>query len=216
MDEHLLNKKMTEDLFADIENTWDLEDDEEGELSGDKFDYKIIFGNEKIVFIKAGAGGNAEGYQCKYTKMAERIHQRLGATVICASNPIDQICDAPDAEEIRGVVSKMEFTNFELYLVGSSDGAYLNLKLAKQFPETVKYIGINTTYIDVEALKERLITLPNVFKVMIYGTKDDDFDEVVPALSKMTCDNFAMEFIEGADHSFTDMLEEFIDLADYI
>ena len=44
----------------------------------------------------------------------------------------------------------------------------------------------------------------------------DDFDEVVPELSKITCDNFAMEFIEGADHSFTDMLEKFIALADYI
>ena len=58
--------------------------------------------------------------------------------------------------------------------------------------------------------------MPNVTKLMIYGTKDDDFDEVVPELSKMSYDNFAMEFIEGADHSFTDMLEEFIALADYI
>ena len=148
--------------------------------------------------------------------MAERIHGRTGATVICASNPIDPICDAPDAEEIYWVVNRMGFEKFELYLVGVSDGAYLNLKLAKLFPETVKWIGINTSYPEIYDLEARLKELSCVSKLMIYGTKDDDFDEVVPALNKMTCDNFAVEFAEGADHSFTDMLDEFVALADYI
>ena len=88
-------------VVTDVE--WDLEDREEGELSGEKFNYHFVFGNEKIVFIKAGAGGSERGYEDKYIKMAERIHERTGATVICASNPIDPICESPDAEEIGWV-----------------------------------------------------------------------------------------------------------------
>ena len=193
MDKHLPNDKTIEELHADIENTWDLEEDEEGVLSGEKFNYHFVFGNEKIVFIKAGAGGSERGYEDKYIKMAERIHERIGATVITASNPIDPICDAPDAEEINWVVNRMGFEKFELYLVGVSDGAYLNLELAKLFPETIKWIGINTSYIEISDLEARLKKLSCVSKLMIYGTKDDDFDEVVPALNKMTCENFAMD-----------------------
>ena len=143
MDAHLPNLKNTDDLFADTENTWDYEDDEEGEFSGEKFNYHFVLGNEKIVFIKAGAGGSERGYEDKYIKLAERINERTRATVITASNPIDPICDAPDAQEILWVVNRMNFEHFELCFVGVSDGAYLNLELAKQFAETRKWIGIN-------------------------------------------------------------------------
>lgn len=104
----------------------------------------------------------------------------------------------------------------EVSFIGSSDGAYQNLSLAKRFPETVKWIGINASYIDVPDLKEKLMALSGVFKVLIFGTKDDDFDEVVPALKKLACDNLRLEFVEGADHRFTGMVEEFIALSDYV
>ena len=216
MDKHLPNEKTIEDLYADTENTWDYEDDEEGEFSGEKFNYHFVLGNEKIVFIKAGAGGSERGYEDKYIKLAERINERTGATVITASNPIDPICDAPDAQEILWVVNRMGFEHFELCFVGVSDGAYLNLELASHFHETVKWIGINTSYIEISDLEERLNALPFVSKLMIYGTKDDDFDELVPKLSEMNCDDFVMEFIDGADHNFTGMLDEFVALADRI
>lgn len=209
MDYSFDNLNAIEDLFADTENNWYLPKGGEGCLAGDKFDYHITFGNKKIVFIKAGAGETARGHEDKYVKMAERIHERIGATVICASNPIDPLCDAPDAEEIRWVVNRMGFENFELFLIGVSDGAYLNLNLASQFPETVKWIGIHTSFEQMSDLEEKLQALPTVFKLMIYGTKDDDFANVVPKLGQMTCANFVLEFVEGADHSFTDMLENY-------
>ena len=216
MDRHLPIKKTVEDIYDDIEGAWYLREDEEGCFSGDKFDYNITLGNEKIVFIKAGAGGSSRGYMDKYVKMAERINDRTGATVICASNPIDPICESLDDKEICRVVKELGLTSFELYLVGVSDGAYLNLELASRFSETVKWIGINTSFIEISELEEKLKALSNVSKLMIYGTRDDDFEAIVPALGEMNCDNFAMEFVDGADHSFTDMLDEFIALAERI
>ena len=209
-------RKNAENIYDDIDVEWDREDQEEGELSGEKFNYHFVLGNEKIVFIKAGAGGSERGYEDKYIKMAEQIHERTGATVITASNPIDPICESPDAEEISWVVKELGLASFELYLVGVSDGAYLNLELASHFHETVKWIGINASYTETSDLEKRLNALSSVSKLMIYGTKDDDFDEVVPKLSEMNCDDFVMEFIDGADHNFTGMLDEFVALADRI
>lgn len=175
--------------------------------------YNIIFGNEKIVFLKRGAGGSIKGYKNKYLPMAQRIYEGMGATVICASNP-DDPHEKTDEARIRQVMDKMALPSYELYFIGASDGAYHNLSLAKRFTETVKCVGINTSYIDISDLKKRLLALPDVSKVMIYGTEDDDFDEVVPSLTEMTCDNLTVKFVEGADHSFTKMTDEFIALAD--
>lgn len=216
MECNLSNNKTTEDIYCYTENTWDYEDEDEGEFSGEKFNYHFVFGNEKIVFIKAGAGGSQRGYEDKYIKMAQRIHKRMGATVICASNPIDPICDAPDVEEIRWVANSLGYENFELYLIGVSDGAYLNINLARKFPETVKWVGINSSFAEVSDLEDELKSISDVFKLMIYGTKDDDFDRVILELRKMHCDNLAFEFIDNADHNFTDMLDKFIALADYL
>lgn len=207
MDYHKSNKKTTEDLFADTENTWD--DSDNG------FDYKFILGNEKIVFIKGGTGSSIGGYKDKYLKMAERIHERLGATVICASNPEDSICEAPDEEEIRWVVAERGFSNFELYFVGTSDGAYENLKLAGKFPETVKLLGVNSSYIDFESFEEKLKNLPKVEKILVYGTNDEDYDEVAQ-LKNSKIENFKFLSVEGADHSFIGMLKEFIALVELL
>ena len=198
------NMKTYADIFADTQY-----------VDGEKVEYEIIFGNEKIVFIKSGAGGSLRGYKEKYLKMARRVHERIGATVICASNP-----DAPheelDEAKIRWVIDEMGLSNFEIYFIGASDGAYHNLSIAKRFPETVKWLGINTSYINVSNLEERLVALSAISKTMVYGAEDDDFNEVVPTLRKMECNKFELKFVDGADHNFTGMVEEFISLADEI
>ena len=56
-------------------------------VDGETIHYGILLGNETIVFIKAGADGDIYGYQNKYLHMARRLHERMGATVVCASNP---------------------------------------------------------------------------------------------------------------------------------
>ena len=178
-------------------------------------EYETILGNEKIVFIKSGIEGDARGYEDKYLKMARRLHEQSGATVICASNP-DVPHEEIDEAEIRQVVAEQGFSNFEISFIGNSDGAYHNLFLAKRFPETVKWLGINSSYIDITDFKKRLLSLPNVCKILICGTRDDDFDEVVPVVSEITSDDLVIKLVYGADHSFTEMTEKFIALADYL
>ena len=179
----------------------------------EKIEYETVLGNEQIVFIKVGAGGSLCGYDNKYRRMADRIRERLGATVIRATNPCETHLDT-DEEEIRRIIAENGFKSFELYFIGVSDGAYRNLALANRFEESVKLVGINTSYIDACDLEERLNALKGVSKVLIYGTEDCDYAEIAPML-KMR-DDVEVKLIEGADHFFSGMVEEFIALGDYL
>ena len=71
-------------------------------IDGTEIRYGVVFGNEKIVFIKTGAYGRIGGSNNKYLKMAQRLHERLGATVICSSNPfIEEGHVAADSESSK-------------------------------------------------------------------------------------------------------------------
>lgn len=183
----------------------------------EKIDYGIVYGNEKIVFIKTGADGNILGYQDEYPKMAHRIHQRLGATVICASNPDAEYAaqEVADKAMIAKVAADSGFADYEIYFVGTSDGGYQNLRLAKQMPQARKFLGINASLIDADDLAAHLKKLSYVEKVLVYGTKDEAF-HCIPILQAAGCENLEIITVEGANHEFTDMVNEFIVLIDLL
>jgi alpha/beta superfamily hydrolase len=186
-------------------------------VDGEKISYGIVHGNEKIVFIKTGFEGGIEGYENKYLQMAHRAHERLGATVICASNP-DVDYDAQmvaDKAMISKVAAERGFAEYEVYFVGTSDGGYQNLLLAQQVPQARKLLGINASLIDADDLVAQLQKLPHVKKSLLYGTEDDDF-ACVPMLQALTCENLEIITVEGADHEFKGMVNEFIALIDLI
>lgn len=183
---------------------------------GEKISYGIVYGNEKIVFIKVGADGSIRGYQDKYLKMAHRVHDRLGATVVCASNPyIEHGHLGADQSMISKVAAECGFSDYEVYFVGTSDGGYHNLLLAQQVPHTVKLLGINPSLSTTDDLLEQLRKIPQVKKVLVYGTEDEDF-ECVPLLQRLDCENLEILTVEGADRGFTGMVDEFIALIDLI
>ena len=185
-------------------------------VADETINYGIVYGNEKIVFIKTGADGSIRGYQDKYLRMARRIHDRLGATVICASNPYIEVGhDAADRAMISEVAAAGGFAVYEVYFVGTSDGGYHNLLLAQAIPQTVKLIGINTSLNTVDDLVEKLQAIPNVKKLLVYGTEDDDY-ESVSLLQTQNYDNLEILTVEGANHQFRGRLEEYIALVDLL
>ena len=90
-------------------------------IKGETIVYRVLFGNEKIVFIKSGSGRDPEeqpdvNTDNKYLQMAHRVRDRIGATVICASNPdITHYC--VDKRVISFVASEICHSKFELYFV---------------------------------------------------------------------------------------------------
>ena len=146
--------------------------------------------------------------------MAHRIHDKYGATVICATNP-DVDSSVMDEKAIMAVVKNHNFENFELYFVGTSDGGYKALKHAIKFPETVKFLGLNSSLNGYEDFKNKLLSLPNVEKILVYGSHDVDYKEL-SSLKEFESDNFKFITVDGADHDFTGMVDEFVSLIDLL
>lgn len=189
-----------------------------GKVNGGKIHYGIIYGNEKVLFIKTGSGGNIKGYKDKYLKISVRAHSRIGATIICASNPenvdyYEQILS--DKEKIVAVAEELGLSSYEVYMFGCSDGAYHNIVLAKEIPEITKMLCVNTSIIDFDDLKYKLADLPCVNKVLAYGEMDDEYMHASD-LKELNLDNLRVITIEGADHKFTGMVDKFIDAVDLI
>lgn len=185
-------------------------------VDGETITYGILHGNERIVFIKAGAGGSVNGHQDKYLRMAQRARERLGATVICASNPfIEAGHVAADRAAIERIAAALQLSDYTVELVGTSDGAYHCLLLAKELPQAKRLLAINPSLIDLADLKERLAALPQLDKTIVCGTEDEDY----PLLSQQSpLANERLTFIaaEGADHRFSGMLDTFINLIDLL
>jgi hypothetical protein len=187
-------------------------------MGGEKIEYGILFGNEKIVFIKVGAGGNIRGYQDKYLRMAHRIHDKIGATVICASNPEDIEYNEQvlaDKSKIVDVAKEISLSDYKVYMFGTSDGAYYNFLLAKEVTETVKILCVNMSTIDFNDAKEKLCDLSGINKILVYGDRDDEYD-YVPRLESLELGNLEIITVRGADHEFRGMVNEFINTIDLI
>lgn len=176
-------------------------------------DYGLIFGNNKIVFIKAGAGGGIPGYQDKYLKMANRIHERIGATVICSSNY--EKCLPNDKKVIELCARYLKLKDAELYFVGVSDGADQCIILAQNV-STKKLLCINPSFVPGRDPSDRLIALSKVEKTFVCGTNDNEACEPVSTLMEKKIPHFEIRWVEGADHEFTGMVDEFVKLIDLL
>ena len=182
-------------------------------LDEESVDYGFIFGNNKIVFIKAGAGGGIPGYQDKYLRMANKVHERLGATVICSSNYEKSL--PTDKKAIEWCAKYLKLEDAELYFVGVSDGADQCIILSRNAP-TKKLLCINTSFVPGHDPSDRLIIRSKVEKIFVYGTKDVEGHELVPMLMEREIPNFEIRWVEDADHQFTGMVDEFVSLIDLL
>ena len=182
-------------------------------LDEESVDYGFIFGNNKIVFIKAGAGGGIPGYQDKYLRMANKVHERLGATVICSSNYEKSL--PTDKKAIEWCARYLKLEDVELYFVGASDGADQCIILSRNAP-TKKLICINPSFVPGHDPSDRLIIRSKVDKIFVYGTKDVEGHELVPKLMEREIPNFEIRWVEDADHEFTGMVDEFVSLIDLL
>ena len=184
---------------------------------GHTIDYGVLHGSERIVFIKSGRGSTCRGYEDKYVKMAREIHRKTKSTVICASNPMQCAVSYPmDKEMIEEYAASHGFSQFTLVLIGSSAGAYQNLFLANQIPQTRKILCINMPLmINYHKITRELQTMQDIEKIFVYGTNDPSY-RYLPMLEMKKYDIFRAVCIQGADHQFTGMLKEFVLLANFV
>ena len=183
--------------------------------SGSEINYGIVFGGNKIVFIKSGLGGSERGYEDKYVKMARMLNSSYGCTVIAASNPQGVIDSTDtDAELIRLVAQARGLSEYTVTLFGVSDGGAKVITMADSIPGVKKLICVNMPLmLNFQRKLKQLKAIPEIEKVFVYGTRDPSYTYLV-FLDNEALPNLSVVEIEGADHQFKGMLDEFTELAE--
>ena len=178
--------------------------------------YGVVDGNDTIVLIKSGCGGNYDGYAHKYERMARRIHAARGCSVITADNPEDlDHSSQTDRAVIEEYAAQRGFADYTVCFVAHSDGWEQIIRAAKGMPQTARLLGINPSPVDDEAMMADLHALPQAEKTVVFGTQDDDF-YLAGKLEAAGIPRLRIIPVEGADHDFTHRLEEFIALIDLL
>ena len=79
-----------------------------------------------------------------------------------------------------------------------------------------RWIGVNAAFITVDDFERKLQDLPSVQKILVYGTSDDEYNVIFPALASSENESQKMRSIEGVDHRFSGMLPQFMQTIDLV
>ena len=173
--------------------------------------YGILHGNETIVFIKPGLGGSIYGYENKYLRIAERLNDKHGCTVITASNdgkrPFSE-----DMEFVKGYAQKHELADYVIYFLGHSNGALQGLCEASKFSEIKRLLLINAPL-----MMNPHKTIPGIKNfngekmILVFGSEDPSYS-LLKLYSELESEKVQIDIYKGADHHFTGALDLFISL----
>ena len=178
-------------------------------MVGKDYRYGYVKGNDTVVFIKAGLGGDCFGYENKYLKIARSLNDKYGVSVICASNPQDNRSHIDvDRQIIEQYISENGFTSPTLYLVGVSNGGIKGLELNSGSCRFNKMLLVNMPLmINFHKTKKFIQDEDDTKIILAYGSKDPSFSYIPYIEGRF--DNVQTVVVEGADHNFKGMLDRF-------
>ena len=182
---------------------------------GLKIGYGLIHGNDRIVIIKAGAGGNCIGAEEKYLKMARLLHDTYGCTVLSLSNYANDSFERGDVAVIRELIAEMD-GEVELYYIGNSNGSTQGLLTATKYFAFRRMVLVNMPLmLNFHRIKEALTRADTEIR-FVYGEKDPSIS-YVPFLRNASAKEGSLArteivTVDGADHNFAGMTDVFIEL----
>ena len=186
---------------------------------GLKAEYGLIRGNNRgchrVVIIKAGAGGSYIGYEEKYLKIARRLRDTHGCTVLCLSNYASDSFERGDVAVIRELLAGL-VGEIQLYYVGNSNGSTQGLLSATQYFHFRRMVLVNMPLmLNFHKIKEALTRADTEIR-FVYGEKDPSIS-YIPFLKNagQKEGNLAraeIVTVKGADHNFAGMTDVFMEL----
>ena len=186
---------------------------------GLKAEYGLIRGNNRgchrVVIIKAGAGGSYIGYEEKYLKIARRLRDTHGCTVLCLSNYASDSFERGDVAVIRELLAGLD-GEIQLYYVGNSNGSTQGLLSATQYFHFRRMVLVNMPLmLNFHKIKEALTRADTEIR-FVYGEKDPSIS-YIPFLKNagQKEGNLAraeIVTVKGADHNFAGMTDAFMEL----
>ena len=171
-------------------------------------DYGIVEGNNTIVFIKAGQNGALYGYQNKYIKMAKRLNNKYGCSVICSSNPFDGNNPLDNAMKVIEDYTK-RFDDYKIYYLGYSNGALIGAWFGIKYPKIKRMALVNGPLMyNLHKTKEGALSFKGESINFIYGEHDQS-TPYIELLKSIENDKIKVFVEEGQDHHFSKSEEDF-------
>ena len=183
-------------------------------IGGERVSYGIIEGNENILLIKAGLGGDHLGYDNKYLKIADNLNKIHGCSVLSISNPNSRLLGAElDRRLLLDFSSHLGFDSGKLYLFACSNGCIKGLELASLGVEFNRMMLINMPLmINFHKSCKILSAIKNTEIITVYGEKDPSFP-YIPYLRGKS-ERLSVLTVDGADHNFCNMTDRLINLSE--
>lgn len=178
-----------------------------------EIEYGLIHGDNTIIFIKPGTGGNCYGYNNKYLKVAKILHENHGCSVIAGSNPFGYQNDmAMEINIIRDYAKAHGLKEYQVYYLGQSNGAAIGIINAYKYPEIKKLVCINSPLmINPHLLFDGIKKFNGEKMFLVYGSNDPSFP-MIKIYSELESERIEFIHVNGADHNFTACLDLFIEL----
>jgi hypothetical protein len=182
---------------------------------GTDVEYGCILGSSQIVYIKAGMGGSYLGYEDKYLKIAHRLNDKYCCSVICVSNPVP-LPVVVDQMILGEFIKKHDIHNHEMFFFGHSNGCVKGLELGASGIAFSKMVLVNMPLmLNFHKTVQWINKMPGSNIVTVYGETDPSY-RYIPFLETKNLPNVEIVKVDGADHNFKGMMEQFIELSEMV
>ena len=142
------------------------------EYEGQIVDFGYIKGNNKIVYIKAGMGGNYLGYENKYLKIARKLNVKHGCSVICVSNPTP-LPISVDRTILGAFIKDNDINDPEMFFFGHSNGCVKGLELGTSGIAFARMVLVNMPLmLNFHKTAQWINAMPKTDIVTVYGETD--------------------------------------------
>lgn len=167
----------------------------------------IVKGSTTMLFIKGGSGSTYYGYNNKYLDIARTINEKYGLTVAVSSNKLFSVIDLK--AEFQSVFTAMN-THYQVLFAGVSSGAVAAIEQSPDIYDLQKLLLINPPFtISLPKVKKSLEAKKDATFNFVFGSNDPTY-RFLPLFDNVkTQSSINLKIVEGADHNFKGMENEF-------
>jgi len=173
-------------------------------LDGCRLEYGIVFGDadKGLLLVKAGQDGSARGYCDKYLKLAYKIREKYGMSVVCSSNPGQVKVQMPHAMQMLQEEGLLN-AGTRVYFAGFSKGASIGCIQGAAFPQIVRYLLVNPPMmINLPRICHAAKNFNGEMMTFVFGSEDPSIKES-ELLKLYERNNMKVITIPGQDHYFS-------------
>lgn len=183
------------------------------EVDGGVLSYKFKFVSDKLIIIKVGSGGSLSGYNNKYEVLFNYFVSSGYSVLVCDNNiGISDEASFTASIELANLLSLEQNIKFNIYYLGMSKGASQFLAFGYRYSNIVKALLINPPLnINWHKQADGIKAIDNSEVAVAIGTLDPSY-KFAGLIDLCKNDKVKAVICEKADHNFTGMLDEFLEV----